>query len=246
MRYTKTKPNQLKGVLKPCLSCGKDTPFRSSVLPGKRICDSCEPKVLEAKIWHDAHMKNKRLKKASKPRGRRGSNQYRRKPKEQPTWLLVVLTVLLATLLYLALNGLLTLDDKSLPVHEAEAFAYVSPVASPSATQATPTPSVTAEQPEGEVADFLRRVHRKESSSGTNTNPQALHNRCKAQGKSNSYGYGGMQLMICFDSHEQATARVARWFREHRESRTEAQTYCYYAYGRHMDTCDYWEEVRAW
>jgi hypothetical protein len=34
------------------------------------------------------------------------------------------------------------------------------------------TPTVSIEE---EVEDFLRRVHRKESSSGTNTNPRALH-----------------------------------------------------------------------
>jgi hypothetical protein len=98
-----------------------------------------------------------------------------------------------------------------------------------------------------EVQHFLRRVHRKESSNGTNTNPAALHNICEAKGESNEYGYGGMALMLCFPSHEKATAEVKRWYQEHRpQMDSEAMTYCYYALGRRLPTCAYWQEVKDW
>lgn len=258
MAYKKTKPNQLTRKRRECMRCMTETIFTSELpgLKGKPICPRCEYELdaeLKKKLTRTAdglgkavRQHNKRSNKATKPRGKRGSNQYQTRRKT--SWLEILLAAILATLIFAALSGLFS-DDKSLPVHEAEAV-FISPLPTdvPASTspEATPTPSVEAESTEGDVADFLRRVHRKESSSGTNTNPQALHNQCKAQNRSNEYGYGGMAMMICFDDHGEASARVARWFREHRTTRTEAQTYCYYAYGRHMDTCDYWEEVRAW
>jgi len=251
MKLKQTQPNKLIVEKRRCRNCDKPTLFESSILPGKTICDECEPKVRESKIWHDAHMKNKRSKQATKTRttrGRRGSNQYAIKSHDR-TWLTVLIVLVLGTLLLLMLNAMFTprLDDTFLNRKAEASFISPLPTVLASAVVATPTPSGERQNSsDGEVADFIRRVHRKESSSGTNTNPDALHNRCKAQGKSNEYGYGGMALMICFDSHEEATARVARWYLEHRPGRTEAQTYCRYNIGGEHETCAYWEEVRAW
>lgn len=90
------------------------------------------------------------------------------------------------------------------------------------------------------VDDFLRRVHILESSQGTNTTPGALHNHCKSLGLSNELGWGGMQMMYCFPSHEAAVERVRRWYFEHREYMTEAETYCYYNEGVRREDCPYW------
>lgn len=237
MTYTRTKPNQLVATKKPCKSCGIPTLFASSVLPGMRICPECEPKVREAKVWHEAHERNKRSKAQTKSRGRRGSNQYviRKRSKREDAILLALCVISLGIMIYLAIAGLLN--------YGAEA-SYVSPVATSSASLIeSPSPTLTPAET-GEKA-FLRRVHIMESSAGKNTNPNALHNVCKAKGMSNEYGYGGMRLMICFKTHEEATARVAEWYREHRATRTETQTYCYYNLGLNLDTCEYWEKVRG-
>jgi len=71
-------------------------------------------------------------------------------------------------------------------------------------------------------------VHFAETSKGANTNPYALHNYCKGLGKSNEYGYGGMQSMMCFESHEQATRVVERWFKDKLASMSVGEATCHY------------------
>jgi len=152
MKLKQTGSNQLVAIKKPCKSCGAPTLFKSSVLPGMRICDSCEPIVREEKAFHDAHMRNKRSKTSTKSRNRRGSNQYRTKTHykyEQPV-MLVILIILLGVLVYAAISGLLNTKPA---VTEANA-SYISPVATASAT---PTPTVTVE-PSGDVADMIRKT----------------------------------------------------------------------------------------
>lgn len=88
-------------------------------------------------------------------------------------------------------------------------------------------------------------VHFAETTNGTNTNPYALHNYCKGLGKSNEYGYGGMQSMYCFANHDQATARVAEWFEEHGDL-TVAEQLCVYNTGRRECDCQYYRNYLSW
>jgi hypothetical protein len=74
----------------------------------------------------------------------------------------------------------------------------------------------------------------KETSRGTNTNPNALHNICKAQGKSNEFGYGGMQNMWCYDSFEQSVRVVDAWL-----DKQTAENLCYYNVGIKTSNCNY-------
>jgi len=74
----------------------------------------------------------------------------------------------------------------------------------------------------------------KETSRGTNTNPNALHNICKAKGKSNEFGYGGMQNMWCFDSFEEAVRVVEQWL-----DKQTAEALCYYNIGIKTSNCQY-------
>jgi len=80
----------------------------------------------------------------------------------------------------------------------------------------------------------LAHIRLKESSNGTNKNPNALHNICKAQGKSNEFGYGGMAMMICFDSFEESVRVVDAWL-----TKRDNENLCYYNLGTRTDKCDY-------
>jgi hypothetical protein len=80
----------------------------------------------------------------------------------------------------------------------------------------------------------LAHIRLKESSNGTNKNPNALHNICKAQGKSNEFGYGGMAMMICFDSFEESVRVVDAWL-----TKRDNEALCYYNLGTRTDKCDY-------
>lgn len=74
----------------------------------------------------------------------------------------------------------------------------------------------------------------KETTYGTNTNPHALHNICKAQGKSNEFGYGGMAMMICFDSFQEAVNTVDAWL-----TKRDKENLCYYNIGKRVSDCEY-------
>ena len=80
----------------------------------------------------------------------------------------------------------------------------------------------------------LAHIRLKESSNGTNKNPNALHNICKAQGKSNEFGYGGMAMMICFDSFEESVRVVDEWL-----TKRDNENLCYYNLGIRKDGCEY-------
>jgi len=93
------------------------------------------------------------------------------------------------------------------------------------------------------ILDLVDYIWLKESTRGKNTNPNALHNLCKAQGKSNPYGYGGMQLKICFENDTMAKARVTLWLAEHLKTYNgnTNMALCMYRYGQLLQTCDYAE-----
>lgn len=80
----------------------------------------------------------------------------------------------------------------------------------------------------------LAHIRLKESSNGTNKNPNALHNICKAQGKSNEFGYGGMAMMICFDSFEESVRVVDEWL-----TKRDNEALCYYNKGERLKDCEY-------
>lgn len=116
--------------------------------------------------------------------------------------------------------------------------------------EAKSEPLITADPIEDEKVRFIRRVRMLESSNGNNGNPEALHNICKARGKVNNVGYGGMQgisgELFCFDSSEQEAAKLSEWYREHRAKMSEAQTYCTYNIGEAVSDCPYWEHAQQY
>lgn len=80
----------------------------------------------------------------------------------------------------------------------------------------------------------IDHIWNKETTRGKNTNPNALHNICKSQGKSNEFGYGGMAMMICFDSFEESVRVVDAWL-----TKRDNEALCYYNLGTRTDKCDY-------
>jgi hypothetical protein len=118
------------------------------------------------------------------------------------------------------------------PISSQRYVAYVTPTTTP-----TPTPVDTGED------DFIRRVHILESSAGRNSNPDALHNRCKGRGESNEYGYGGMANQWCYTSPQAAEKRVREWYRQYVAELGEENVYCYYNLGLKTNDCDYYRKA---
>lgn len=92
-----------------------------------------------------------------------------------------------------------------------------------------------------QVEKMLDYIHQAESSSGNNTNPNALHNICKSQGKSNEYGYGGMAKKYCYKDEETARDVVRQWINRKLDlfSGDVGKTLCYYNLGQRVSDCPY-------
>lgn len=82
--------------------------------------------------------------------------------------------------------------------------------------------------------DLIMHIWEKESTFGRNKNPQALHNLCRAQGKSNEFGYGGMKMKICFDTFQDAVNKVDAWL-----DQRDNEALCYYNLGIKTGSCEY-------
>lgn len=172
-----------------------------------------------------------------KTRRLKGSNQY--KAKRSTLRLKLALTMSAIALTVAGYNYVMT-------PHWETIFVRVK---SPVKVYAAEEPMVEADPIEDEGRNFLRRVRILESSNGTNTNPQALHNICKARGKVNTIGYGGMHgidgELFCFDSAEQEAGKAMSWYREHRETMSEGEAYCVWNIGVQTDTCPYWANAQS-
>jgi hypothetical protein len=79
-----------------------------------------------------------------------------------------------------------------------------------------------------------------ESNMGEDKNPQALHNLCKAQGKSNEFGYGGMEKKWCYDTFEQSVKVVDEWL-----DKEVMGSLCRYNTGTRTQSCWYSETAKA-
>lgn len=94
-----------------------------------------------------------------------------------------------------------------------------------------------------ELEEIAEKISMLESGKGTNNNPQALHNYCTSLGKSNIYGYGGMQNKWCYDTEEKAKGVVMDWFkRKFNQGMTISQAVCHYNLGGNQNTCEYYEK----
>lgn len=78
----------------------------------------------------------------------------------------------------------------------------------------------------------------KETTRGKDKNPLALHNLCKAQGKSNEFGYGGMAMKLCYNSFQEAVDVVDAWLTER-----DKEVACYYNLGTRTSKCNYAQDL---
>jgi len=83
----------------------------------------------------------------------------------------------------------------------------------------------------------------KETTRGTNRVEGGLQDMCADKGMWNEYGYGGMSNPICFADKAEADITLTKWFEKHLATKTDAQTFCYYAHGKLMDDCAYYQGV---
>lgn len=163
----------------------------------------------------------------------RRTRAYRRSMRVIKEWLTVLSVIIALTGVYAYL-----IYPPAVPI---------SPLGDPThviAADATPTPTPTplpSPKTAPTVSQIVDGIHLLESSRGkAKIGLQAI---CEAQGLSNEYGYGGMDLKICFRNHVEAKARVTLWVVEHMEKYhgNVGQTLCRYANGGSATDCEYYQ-----
>jgi len=87
------------------------------------------------------------------------------------------------------------------------------------------------------IERLYQSVRTMESGKGTNNNPVALHNQCKAKGMINEIGYLATPT-YCFDDAEHQKLTFSRWIMK-REKMTDAQLLCYWNTGTLVNSCRY-------
>jgi len=90
------------------------------------------------------------------------------------------------------------------------------------------------------VAGLVKAIHKLESSQGRNK--AGLAGYCESLGKTNEYGYNASNN-YCFDTPEEAEARVTRWVDEHLKqfNGDVARTLCFYNLGESQVNCKYYQ-----
>lgn len=105
---------------------------------------------------------------------------------------------------------------------------------------------VEAKEPDTKsISWYIDKVWMKESTRGKNNVPGSLQAYCEARGEWNEYGYGGMAKKICFKDRVEADVTMNIWFTRELAQKNDAQTFCYYAYGKNQDNCDYYQDILA-
>jgi hypothetical protein len=98
-----------------------------------------------------------------------------------------------------------------------------------------------------DVLKIVDAVEVLESSAGKNTNPNALHNICKAKGQANTWGYGGMAMSKCFPNHEQGRAWITYWWAKTLQATNNniSMSACIYNTGHKTSDCEYARDLTA-
>lgn len=123
-------------------------------------------------------------------------------------------------------------------VHAAQAEEeFISPITGPVIW--TTTEEVEVPVLKTNILDIVDAIHMLESSRGKAG--IGLQQYCEDKGMSNEYGYGGMQLKMCFRNHKEATGRVTLWVAEKLEKFNGdiATTACFYNLGIVTSDCEY-------
>lgn len=134
--------------------------------------------------------------------------------------------------------------------YEVESTPAPSIVSQVQAYEATESGEIKEVEPQNNniVGTLVDYIWQAESCSGQCNTQYSLQRYCENLDKSNQFGYGGMAMKICFDSHEEARARVTRWVSEHLEKYNgdEAKTLCRYNLGGNEINCKYYQNYLNW
>lgn len=107
----------------------------------------------------------------------------------------------------------------------------------------SPSPTPKREKSKEELVkssmypDFIDHIWFRESGRGTNKNPKALHNICKAKGMTNEFGYDPYSG-YCFTSFSHAIRVMENWRISHREL-SNNQALCLYNGAGKAEDCPY-------
>lgn len=97
----------------------------------------------------------------------------------------------------------------------------------------------SASPPSNQIEKIVDKVYILESSGGKNDS-------CKQKGKFNGFGYAQSTFSwVCYDSHEEVRNLVEKWFEKHLETKTLAQSLCYYNQGIPSGDCGYYKKFLA-
>ncbi len=87
------------------------------------------------------------------------------------------------------------------------------------------------------IENLYQKIRTMESGKGTNTNKDALHNKCKAKGQINEIGYL-VTPDYCFMDEEHQKLTFSRWINK-RINMTDEQLLCFWNTGIMQNSCSY-------
>lgn len=122
-------------------------------------------------------------------------------------------------------------------IHQPKRIIVVNPTVAKIAQVEVKEVAEIKEIPENTfIKDVVRKVYQLESSSGKND-----FSKCVEAGKFNGYGFGipSPYKWMCFDSHEEATEAVTKWFEKKLADNTLEESLCIYNTGIKTSSCGY-------
>lgn len=143
----------------------------------------------------------------------RGTNKYKRVTKTEVQNMIILGCFL--TVLAVLMSG--SLIGRYKAVQEVNAETKAQPLKSP-IVYASESAVLVKEATKEDIintyphADIIMRIWNNETSKGQNntSDPTALHMYCRAQGKTNEFGYDP-QDKFCFATFEDSVKRISQW-----------------------------------
>jgi hypothetical protein len=124
-------------------------------------------------------------------------------------------------------RGIMTSIPTQKPIEKQQVSKFATPTATPDTSYVW----------NSRIEKLYQTIRIMESGKGTNSNPIALHNKCKAKNMRNQIGYLATPD-YCFDNEEHEKLTFSRWIMK-REKMTDNQILCYWNQGVVVSSCSY-------